>query len=372
MMGPTALNDQAPTVLDQFGTSSLSMPALAKAIKQFKGIIKRLISPWIDVPLGAPRKVQQLWSIGIYMGESPFDFVSAENVANPVLTPLDVLDVPAAFVADPFMLCANHRWFMFFEVMNRQRRKGEIGLAISEDGMNWTYQQIVLFEPFHLSYPYVFEWMGEYYMVPESGATGSVRLYKALKFPLQWSFIGTLLNGPSLWDPSIFHYAGKWWLFVDASPEFKHDTLRLFHADDLMGSWLEHPQSPIIEGNPHIARPAGRVLVVNGRVIRYAQDCYPTYGTQVRAFEITELTTSGYHERGDHECSVLRASGAGWNGSGMHHIDAHLLSDGRWLACVDGWMAIHPPGAAADPSNLKSSLDTLKPQGSSGGRKVKV
>jgi hypothetical protein len=21
----------------------------------------------------------------------------------------------------------------------------------------------------------------------------------------------------------------------------------------------------------------------------------------------------------------------------MHHLDAHLQDDGRWLACVDGW-----------------------------------
>ena len=38
---------------------------------------------------------------------------------------------------------------------------------------------IVLAEPFHLSYPYVFEWQGSHYMIPESGAAKSVRLYRA-------------------------------------------------------------------------------------------------------------------------------------------------------------------------------------------------
>jgi hypothetical protein len=104
-----------------------------------------------------------------------------------------------------------------------------------------------------------------------------------------------------------------------------------------MGPWFEHPASPLIEGNPHITRPAGRVLTLNDRIIRYTQDCYPKYGTQVRVFEITELTTTTYHEREAKECLVLRPTGSGWNGSSMHHIDPHLMDDGRWVACVDGW-----------------------------------
>lgn len=226
---------------------------------------------------------------------------------------------------------------MFFEVMNRRTGKGEIGLATSKNGLKWTYQQIVLAEPFHLSYPYIFEWMNDYYMIPESFRAGAIRLYKALSFPTKWLFVGPLLGGSVFLDPSVFRYNDKWWLFTETNPDHKYDTLRLYHTDDLMGTWLEHPQSPIIEGNAHIARPGGRVLVFDNKVIRYTQDCYPTYGTQVRAFEITELTTARYHERQVSERAILAASGDGWNKSGMHHIDPHLLEDGRWIACVDGW-----------------------------------
>ena len=59
-------------------------------------------------------------------------------------------------------------WYLFFEVMNSKSGKGEIGLAISKDCRAWTYQNIVLKEEFHLSYPYVFESDGDYYMIPES------------------------------------------------------------------------------------------------------------------------------------------------------------------------------------------------------------
>ena len=276
------------------------------------------------------------WSIGIYAGVSPFALAAPADFSNPVLTRHSVTDATALFVADPFALKAHGQWYVFFEVMNQEHGKGEIGLAISSDCISWNYQGIVLAEPYHLSYPYVFEWMDAYYMIPESFMAGAVRLYKAIEFPSHWSFVGTLLCGPYYADSSVFRYDGKWWLFTDASPDAQHDTLRLFWAEEFTNSWQEHPRSPIVSGDPHVARPAGRINLFHETPIRYAQDCYPAYGTCVRAFEITELTTETYQERQIGADPIIQASGSGWNRSGMHHIDPHLTDGGQWIACVDG------------------------------------
>lgn len=276
------------------------------------------------------------WSIGIYSGESPLHIAAAAGVKNPVLTREDVSDVRADFVADPFMIRAHGMWHMFFEVMNAETGKGKIGLATSDDGLTWTYQRIVLAEPFHLSYPHVFEWNQQFYMVPESYMAGSVRLYQAIVFPSEWHLAAVMLTGAYYADPSIIRYGDRWWLFVDASPAMQHDTLRLFWSETLGGPWHEHAKNPIVADNPHIARPAGRPIVLNDTPIRFAQDCYPTYGRQVRAFAITELNTTRYEERGVGDHPIVGASGEGWNGSGMHQIDAHLTESGGWIACVDG------------------------------------
>src|SRR4051812_33273086 len=98
------------------------------------------------------------WSIGIYAGKSPLQLAPAPGAGNPVISAASVTDVPARFVADPFMLRENSLWHMFFEVLNDRNDRGEIGLATSPDGLTWQYRQIVLAEPFHLSYPYVFRW----------------------------------------------------------------------------------------------------------------------------------------------------------------------------------------------------------------------
>jgi hypothetical protein len=259
--------------------------------------------------------------------------------ANPVLTAAHVTDIPATFVADPFMLRGQQTWAMFFEVMHAQWQRGVIGLATSHDGWHWRYERVVLQEAFHLSYPYVFLWQGTYYMVPETLEAEAIRVYRAVDFPTTWACAGEALAGRYA-DPSLFRVDGRWWMLVCSTP-FAHDTLCLYYADTLLGPWRAHPQNPLIQADAHRARPGGRVTMLGDRIIRYAQDDAPFYGKQVRAFEITTLTTTQYAEREVPESPVLRPSGVGWNAKGMHHIDPHRLDDTHWFASVDGHYEAH-------------------------------
>ena len=301
------------------------------------------------------------WSIAIYHGDSPIHLRPLDSRNVPVLTPRDVTDVPARLVADPFMIQVDGSWHMFFEVLNLATGRGEIGSASSPDALGWRYSRIVLAEPFHLSYPCVFEWDGRQYMIPETKHAGAVRLYQATRFPIEWSLVKELLRGPYFADASIFPHAGRWWLFVETNPSFKHDTLRLFHAETPRGPWTEHPSSPIIAGNGHIARPAGRVIAEGEVLVRYTQDCDPTYGAKVRAFHITELTPTRYAEHPATDDPVLSGGTGAWNRDGMHHVDAHLV-DGRWLACVDGWVgrsqALPTNGGA--PRRVRTALQVVR------------
>jgi hypothetical protein len=252
---------------------------------------------------------------------------------NPVLRAESIDDVEANYVADPFVVWSGGRGWMLFEIKNRATRRGEIGLAV-HDGAGWSYRGSVLREPYHLSYPYVFEWEGDHFLIPESLEPGAIRLYRAGSFPERWVHEADLIRGRFA-DPSIVRYADRWWMFV--CPESFRDVLRLFHADRLEGPWHEHPRSPVIAGDARRARPAGRILVWDDRLFRFAQDCALSYGTAVRAFEITQLSERCYSEV---ECTtgpILAGSGAGWNRDGMHHIDAHRAPEGDWIACVDGW-----------------------------------
>lgn len=116
----------------------------------------------------APEPCRDVYSISIYEGGSPLDLRPAAGADNPVLQAADVTDVAAIYVADPFMIRGGGEWHMFFEILPQADEKGVIALASSADGLKWRYRQVVLDEPFHLSYPYVFEFEGEHYMIPES------------------------------------------------------------------------------------------------------------------------------------------------------------------------------------------------------------
>jgi hypothetical protein len=290
-------------------------------------------------PVDAIRRfaLGRVYSIGILRGPSPLALAPAANLANPVLAPESLPGLLVTSVADPFMIRVDGTWYMFFEAVNWTpgSKKGEIAFATSRDGERWAYQRIVLSEPFHLSYPYVFEWKSDYYMIPESTAAGAVRLYRAERFPDRWTLAAELLRGPVFLDSSVFHRENRWWMFT--ATDASRGTLRLLRAADLAGPWLEHPKSPVVAADLRIARPAGRVLSTPARLIRFAQDCRAAYGTAVHAFEVTCLTPSDYAERELAPSPLLAGSGHGWNGSGMHHVDAHLLEDGSWIACADGW-----------------------------------
>jgi hypothetical protein len=297
---------------------------------------ERVSSPGGTPGPGAENATGPAWSIGIYTGPSPLELSPAPGVSQPVVTAADVSDVPADFVADPFLVYQGARWYLFFEVMPRGSDIGVIGVAESEDGFRWRYKQVVLRESFHLSYPYVFSWRGDYYMTPETITPHCVRLYRAARFPDRWEHVADLIEGHHA-DPSPFEHAGDWWLF-SCTPPGDCETLRLYRAEVPGGPWTEHPKSPVIEHDRHFARPAGRVVPWGGGLIRFTQDCAPRYGMKVWAFVVTALSRTDYREELAHPIPIVALGAHGWNERGMHHVDAHPYRGNGWIAAVDGYV----------------------------------
>lgn len=268
------------------------------------------------------------WSIGLVHGD---DLTRLRPVKAPILSRDHVFsfEVGRGF-ADPFFVLRGNTCYLFAELMDA-RGFGRIAVATSADGIRWEYRGVVLPDNEHLSYPYVFEHDGAWYMTPSCLAANGVQLFRAIDFPLRWERISMLLDGP-LVDPSPFRFAGHWWMFASVGV----DELRLFGSDRLESGWHEHPASPTRVGDKRASRPAGRVIVDGPRIIRFAQDCTVDYGSAVEAFEITALTTDGYAER-----PLGRILGPGrtrWGRGGMHHVDALRQPDGSWCGVTDGWV----------------------------------
>jgi hypothetical protein len=287
--------------------TSSYLPLITKPIK--------FLPDWTDVPWG------------------PFKLIDPPGTTNPVLTAEDVTDRDAAYVADPFLFHENGPWYMLLEVYDLKTSQGDIGLASSSDGFHWNYERIVLDEPFHLSYPYVFKVGTTYYMIPETYELSEVRIYKAINFPYEWAYLATIITGRQFVDPSVIFYNGRYWLFV-SEPENK--TLYLYSSSSLTENWVEHPQSPVIQNNTTQARPGGRSFIYNGdQIIRISQNWGG--GLKVRAFKVDILDTSQYVEHELAESPLLESGSApkDWSAGGIHHFDPWWTGE-YWIVAFDG------------------------------------
>lgn len=230
-----------------------------------------------------PFRHQEHWQVALRDGTRPFNVVQDDG---------------ERFYADPFLYRANGRTFLFVEEYPYADKRGFISAAEVVDGQIATAPVAVLKRPYHLSYPFVFEHDGEYWMIPETGENRSIELYRALEFPWTWELSTVLMKGAAFSDATILRHDGLWWLFVTADwfGTSTQDELSIFYSEALEGEWKPHRANPV-KSDSRFSRPAGRIVQQGGRLFRPAQNCDRTYGAGIAWFEITELTPTSFIER---------------------------------------------------------------------------
>lgn len=208
---------------------------------------------------------------------------------------------PVVIVADPFLFVHHDRLFLFYEE-KRNYSNGVLRMTSTKDLMEWTDAVTVLEEPFHLSYPFVFEDEESVYMIPETGAVGDIRLYKADDDTLEhFSFFRTLVSKDVIdgevgyADSSVYKREGIYYLMSSIERSHVNYTY-LFTASSLVGPYQEHVCSPLC-CSAKIGRNAGCLLTdSNGRLLRVAQDCEDRYGDNVHLLQVDEMSKDAYRE----------------------------------------------------------------------------
>jgi hypothetical protein len=200
--------------------------------------------------------------------------------------------------ADPMIMRSEGHAFMFFEDYDYSLRRGHISVIEIDDSGRVGVPRTVLQADHHLSYPFVFEWQGAHYMVPETASVNAVRLYRAAEFPTRWEYVQDLLSGIRAVDSTLWEHDGLWYLFTGVSETggSSWDELFLFVADTPMGPWAPHPMNPIVS-DVRSARPGGALFRRDGVLYRPAQNSDKTYGRSLAVMEVTELTPDQYAER---------------------------------------------------------------------------
>lgn len=199
------------------------------------------------------------------------------------------------FVADPFVFLIKDNWWMFFEDFSYKTGKGVISAIQLKDFGSFPYEvKRVLELPYHLSYPYIFEFKNKIYCMPECHAAGRVQLFEVDQDTLQMTPGPVLIEGRELVDTTLWHDGTRWWMFAGEKP-YQSTALYIWYADSPLGPWIEHSSNPVKQ-DICSSRPAGNLYVEGGKLIRPSQDCSGHYGKRITLNHVTELSPLVYRE----------------------------------------------------------------------------
>lgn len=253
----------------------------------------------------------QRWSVGILVGSwEDADLAAATIVPNP----------PGRYLADPFLIQREGRNVCFVEDFDFACARASISaLERGADGA-WRLLGPALVEPFHLSFPFMFEYGGALYMIPETHQANEIRLYRCVAFPLGWTHIGTLIEGISAVDTMLFQRGGRWWMLTNISPTGSDEHQSRLHLywneDPLTSGWRAHKANPILFDS-RIARNGGLLTGADGALyrVRQRQD-FARYGGGFSIARIDRIDTSGYAETTVREVGPDFLPGL----AGCHHL----------------------------------------------------
>jgi hypothetical protein len=266
---------------------------------------------------------REVWSIGCV--SEPFDKLLERG------RPREVRWYPVApggdFIADPFCLEGEGEVQVLAEYFDAGRRKGRIVATRFREGAFLPGAITILDLPEHLSYPFLFRWRGDTWMMPEVAESGQIRLYRWDAASSGWSEAAKLLDFPGL-DSTLFEHEGRWWLFCTRLGHISEYKLHAWHAPTPLGPWTPHALNPL-KCDVHSSRPGGRPFIHNGKLYRPAQNGARTYGGALTLNWVRQLTPTVFEEE---VAGALRPDPDGPYPDGLHTLciaGAMTLIDGK-------------------------------------------
>jgi hypothetical protein len=253
-------------------------------------LLLRHIKKYLPVKLSSKTKFEQ-WQLRFSIDN---EISKSFSQFKPMIPPKD------RFWADPFIIFKDGVHYIFLEELEFKDDKGYLSVITMDKNGNYSTPKKILERPYHLSYPFTFEWRNELYMIPETAANRSIEIYKCTDFPHKWELHKTIFEKIDAVDTTLFFHNETWWMFTNIRETQEaytyDDELYLFYSDNpLSDNWNPHPLNPIIS-DVSKARPAGRIYEHKGEIFRPSQNCGGRYGRGLNINKILKLSTTEYEE----------------------------------------------------------------------------
>lgn len=197
------------------------------------------------------------------------------------------------WAADPFIISAGGKEYLFFEMFDRLKSKGLIGYR-EIHGDKIGKMKIAYEASHHLSFPFIFKYENEYYIMPEYSEGKELFVLKATHFPDKWEKVEGWMKGKRLVDSALLNHERETYLLTqDLGSVYTSEELSIFIRKG--EEWLPHKENPVVKSLAN-SRLAGKTFFEKNQLIRVAQDCQDGYGTKLHFNNIMKLSEDEYEE----------------------------------------------------------------------------
>lgn len=197
------------------------------------------------------------------------------------------------WAADPFIISAGGKEYLFFEMFDRLKSKGLIGYR-EINGDKIGKMKIAYEANHHLSFPFIFKYENEYYIMPEYSEGKELFALKATHFPDKWEKVEGWMKGKRLVDSALLNHERETYLLTqDLGSVYTSEELSIFIRKG--EEWLPHKENPVVKSLAN-SRLAGKTFFEKNQLIRVAQDCQDGYGTKLHFNNIMKLSEDEYEE----------------------------------------------------------------------------
>ncbi|EOV3437947.1 hypothetical protein ACOW85_001313 [Vibrio parahaemolyticus] len=205
-----------------------------------------------------------------------------------------IKEMKCSFMADPFIITENGKSYVFYERYCYKKNKG----IISVYDMDKNIHQDIIEEHYHLSFPFVFFHIDKYYMIPQS-ENKQIDLYEAVNFPFEWKFKKSLLSSEekNFSDTVLVFVDNCWFMFTNefTRNENSNRFMNIYYANSIFDEFYPHDNNPV-KINDSETRNAGKIIFLDGDMLRFSQDCSESYGQSMKVMKINKLTKHEYQE----------------------------------------------------------------------------
>lgn len=193
--------------------------------------------------------------------------------------------------ADPILYWREGKIYVFCEMYNRKKCKAGIAVSEVDEDDNLLRPQMIIEEEFHMSFPFVFNYNGVDYMIPETVETGKIKFYKSVRFPHEWE-LDCEIDMEDCCDCVVVNEADKYHLITSKinriNPlQTKNEIYSLYRS----GGKFNIEKIKYVFSNEdeysYIGRNAGPIFKLDGRWYHPVQISAPyQYGKGIRFDEV--------------------------------------------------------------------------------------